>query len=240
MALRGWFAGALVVALVFSSAWARAQSGPEIRSQGGGQTLEIAPNIASQNPQQSMPRPEDNTRVIPVIPPSQRVLTLPQASRDFLGKWGGHLHLARKYGDAQPPEKMVEGMLFGERNGQVVLATYIYGGRDMNVLQAHAESDGPRTVTLTEQSVDISSRPPIRQVSKLTMELTAGDRLKCTNLVDFYVTGISEPLAEAEFEGELKIMTPEEEQMLADEVQRSGKVPVAKIEQGNPPPQDQY
>jgi len=227
------------MAVVFSSASARAQNGPDIRSQGG-QTLEIAPNIASQNQQQAMPRPEDNTRVIPVIPPSQRVLTLPQASRDFLGRWGGHLQRTHKYGRADFPDDMVASLTFGDRDGSVVLATDVIGNRDSNVLQTSADSDGPRAVTLTVQSLDISTRPALRQVNKLSIRLTSNNELEGVQRVDFYITGISEPLAEVEYEGTLTPLTPEADRQLQAEVESTGKVPIGKIRQGNPPPQDQY
>jgi len=239
MALRRLIVGALGAALVFSSATAHAQSGPDIRSQSG-QTLELAPNIASQNPQQGMPRPEDNSRVIPVIPPSQRVLTLPQASRDFLGRWGGHLQRTHKYGRADFPDDMVASLTFGDRGGSVVLATDVIGDRDSNVLQASADTDGPRAVTMTVQSLDISSRPALRQVNKLSVRLNSNNELEGVQRVDFYVTGISEPLAEVEYEGKLKPLTPEAERELQAEVERTGKVPVGKIREGNPPPQDQF
>src|SRR5262249_52297217 len=77
------------------------------------------------NQQASVPQPpkSDSTKVIPVIPPNQEVLVLPQASRDFLGFWGGQLTLLNKYGDTDPPEHQMVSFTFGERQGQVVLAT---------------------------------------------------------------------------------------------------------------------
>jgi hypothetical protein len=228
-----------VAIVLSSSALSFAQDGPNIQSQGG-QTLEIAPHVASQQQPPPMPQSSDNTRVIPVIPPSQQVLTLPQASRDFLGKWGGHLERTRKYGKADFPDEMVTSLTFGERDGNVVLATGILGDRDSNVLQTSADSDGPRSVTLTVQSVDISTEPPLRQVNKLSVHLTDDNQLEGTQTVDFYITGISEPLAEVEFEGKLKPLTRAEDEELADEVRRTGKVLVGKIREGNPPPDDQY
>ncbi len=239
MALRGWFAGALGAALISLAANAGAQSGPDIRSQGG-QTLEIAPNIASQNPQQSMPRPEDNVRIIPVIPPSQQVLTLPQASRDFIGKWGGHLKLDHHVGQGEPPEDTVVGLTFGDRGGSVVLATEVYGSRNTNILGSHAESDGPREVTFTVQGLDITSNPTLRHVEKVSLRLTAPDRVECDKLVDFYVVGFSEPIMEAKYTGTLKAMTRREERELAQEAIPNDAVPLWHVQTGNLPPQDQY
>jgi hypothetical protein len=238
MASRALIVAVVVAAFSCSSALAWAQGEPDIRSQGG-QTLEIAPNVASQN-QQPPPQSNNNTRVIPVIPPSQQVLTLPQASRDFLGKWGGHLHRTFKFGRAEFPDEMVASLTFGDRDGSVVLATDVIGSRDANVLQTSADSDGPRAVTLTVQSVDISTQPALRQVNKLSVRLTSNNELEGVQRVDFYVTGFSQPLAEVEFEGKLKPLTQEEDYRLSEEVARSGKVLVGKIREGNPPPEDQY
>ena len=187
-----------------------------------------------------MPPSSNSTREIPVIPPSQQVLTLPQASRDFLGKWGGHLERTYKYGRANFPDEMVASLTFGDRDGNVVVATGILGSRDANILQTSANSDGPRSVTLTVQSVDISTQPPLRQVNKLSVRLTDDNQLQSTQRVDFYITGISEPLAEVEFEGKLKPLTRAEDEVLQDEVRSSGKELIGKIREGNPPPEDPY
>ncbi len=225
------------LALTFAAA-ARAQSEvPSFQHQGGANELEIQPRLGSQPPP-AMPPQDDNTRIIPVIPHDQQVLVLPQASRDFIGKWGGHLTLDHHSDNVQPPESTVVSVLFGERDGGVVLATDVLGSRNTNVLQSTAESDGPRAVTVTVQAVDFNPRPPLRQVNKLTLRLVSHDEVECDQLADFYITGISSPIAEVEYTGTLRALTRREDRMLAEEAAESGKEPIWHIEQGNPPPDE--
>lgn len=229
---------AAVFLITAGASIARAQSGsiPSIRSQSGGQTLELQPSIPS--PQTSMPQQggDDNTRVIPVIPPNAQVLTLPEASLDFIGNWGGHLRLKRHYGRGHPPELMGTSMIFGEQNGGVVLATTVIGSPDMQVLETKAETDGPRAVSLKVEGVDIGSQPPLRNIGKVYLELISKNEVKCTQTEDIYVSGFPDPIMETEFSGTLHPLTRREERLLGEEAAQSG-VPRAQIREGNPPPQ---
>ncbi|HYB89792.1 MAG TPA: hypothetical protein VEC38_01975 [Candidatus Binataceae bacterium] len=214
-----------------------AQDAPAIRSQGG-QTLEVAP-VAPIAPAPQNPAPgasDDNTRVIPTIPPEDQVLVLPQASSDFLGKWGGHLTLTTHYGEGQPPADAIVSLMFGQREGHVVLATTVLGNADSQILDYHADTDGPRAVKLELSGLDISTRPPLRHVEKLTLALSDDNQIRCHKLVDIYLAGMSDPLLEAEYDGTLHTLTRREDRMLSEEVLRRGAVPRLRIEEGNPPP----
>ena len=185
----------------------------------------------------SPPR-SDSTRVIPVIPPNQEVLVLPQASRDFLGQWGGKLSLVTRYGESfDPPEHNIVSLVFGERNGQVVMATIVYGTSQSQVLKSDAQAQSPTEVTLVISGLDLSSQPPERHVEKLTMALADNNQVKCTKRVDFYVSGFPHPAAEAVYEGMLRPLTLREQEALNEDLFRHGDVPRARIDQGNPPPQ---
>ncbi|HKN00434.1 MAG TPA: hypothetical protein VJX23_07945 [Candidatus Binataceae bacterium] len=198
------------------------------------------PSLTSQ--QASMPKlpPSDTTKVIPVIPPDQDVLTLPQASRDFLGRWGGKLELENKFGPADVPQHAIVSLVFGERDGQVVLATTVFGSPDTQILKTSATAEGPSKVNLEIAGLDLSQQPPLRHVEKLTMELTSNNQLRCTKRVDLYASGFSQPLVEAEYAGTLGQLTNREDQMLSEEVMRKGVVPRARIEEGNPPPESSF
>ncbi len=239
LALCGYAAIAAGV-LIAVGAWpvlAQSSSVPNIRSQGG-QTLELQPSMPS--PQSSMPQQgggDDNTRVIPVIPPNAQVLTLPQASTDFIGKWGGHLDLTRHYGHGTPPEQTGVSLVFGEQDGGVVLATTVFGNADAQILSTKATSDGPRTVKLEVQGLELGDDPPLRHIDKITLEMIDKDQVKCPKLVDLYVSGFHDPAMEAEYTGTLHPLTRREDRMLTEEAIRSGQVPRARINQGNPPPQ---
>jgi hypothetical protein len=238
-----WRRAARVVALVALAAAelapivppARAQQQGAIRSQSG-QTLELAPNLAGQQPRAQAPRAnDDNTRVIPVIPPNSQVMVLPQASTDFIGKWGGHIALTHHYGSIEPPADNIVSLLFGSRDGHVVLATTVFGGENAQILDTHADSDGPRAVTVNLTGLEISTRPPLRHVEKLSLELKGNNEIECRKLVDIYITGIRDPVMEAEYEGTLHPLTRREDRILTEEVLRMGVVPRGRIEEGNPP-----
>jgi len=194
------------------------------------------PSLGDQ--QASVPRlpKSDSTRVIPVIPPNQEVLVLPQASRDFLGFWGGQLTLVNKYGDSDPPDHQMVSFTFGEREGQVVLATTVYGNANAQVLKTTAEAEGPSKVVLTLAGLDLSTQPPLRHIEKLTISLVGNDQVKCKKQMDLYVAGVPGPAAEALYEGVLGPMTRREDRMISEEIIRNGEVPRATINEGNAPP----
>lgn len=183
------------------------------------------------------PAQSDNTKIIPVIPPDQEVLVLPQASRDFLGHWGGQLTLINKFGAVDVPEHALMSFTFGERDGQVVLATTVFGSPDSQVLKTSAEAEGPSQVKLEVAGLDLSQQPPIRHIEKVTIALAGNNQVRCTKRVDLYVPGVSGPAAEAVYEGTLSPMTRRERRMISEELLRSGDVPRATINEGNPPPQ---
>ena len=189
------------------------------------------------NQQASVPQPpkSSSTKVIPVIPPNQEVLVLPQASRDFLGFWGGQLTLLNKYGATDPPEHQMVSFTFGEREGQVVLATTVYGNANAQVLQTSAEAEGPSKVVLTLAGLDLSTQPPLRHIEKLTISLVGTSQVKCKKQMDLYVPGVSGPAAEALYEGILGPMTRHEDRLISEEIIRNGEVPRATINEGNAP-----
>jgi hypothetical protein len=215
-----------------ANATPRAAPAPPAPTTGNELTLPSLGNQASvpQPPQSS------STKVIPVIPPNQEVLVLPQASRDFLGFWGGQLTLLNKYGDADPPEHQMVSFTFGEREGQVVLATTVYGNANAQVLKTTAEAEGPSKVVLTLAGLDLSTQPPLRHIEKLTISLVGNDQVKCKKQMDLYVPGVSGPAAEALYEGILGPMTRREDRMISEEIIRNGEVPRATINEGNAPP----
>ena len=196
------------------------------------------PSVANQQTYAPPPLTKsDSTRVIPVIPPNQEVLVLPQASRDFLGHWGGQLTLVNKFGAVDVPETAMMSFTFGERSGQVVLATTVFGTPDSQVLKTSAEAEGPSEVKLEVAGLDLSQQPPIRHIEKVTIALAGNNQVRCTKRVDLYVQGMSGPAAEAVYEGILGPMTRREGQMISEELIRSGDIPRATINEGNPPPQ---
>jgi hypothetical protein len=213
------------------------QAVPNVGSQGG-KMSQVLPGVGDQQINRQSTS-EDNTRVIPTISPQQDVLVIPSASPDFIGKWGGHLDLARKvdHVNVRPPSDTIVSLLFGQRGGQIVMATTIYGSAQSQVLETKAASDGPRAVTITLKGLDLSHDPAIRHIEKLSLKLGRNDEMKCSKLVDLYVSGYEGPIMEAEYEGTLRPLTAREDRLLSEEVLRLGEVPRGQIQEGNPPPQ---
>ncbi len=206
-----------------------------------GQTLELQPQVpASQNVQGPQgnyaPQPnQDNARVIPVIPPSAQVLSIPQASTDFIGEWGGTLQLQRKFGDVTPPGTAITSFMFGERAGSVVLATTVFGSPDSQVLETKATTEGPQTVKLKLAGLDLSHQPPVRHIETVSLQLIDPTHVRCTKTVDLYVSGFPDPSFEAEYEGTLHPLTNRDKRMIAEDLMRSGAVPRARIDEGGSP-----
>ena len=193
------------------------------------------PSLTNQRASIAPPPRSDSTRVIPVIPPNQEVLVLPQASRDFLGFWGGQLTLVNKYGDTEPPEHQMVSFTFGERDGQVVLATTVYGNADAQVLSTTAEAEGPSKVKLTLSGLDLGTEPPLRHIEKLVISLDGNNRVQCKKQMDLYEPGMSGPIAEAVYEGVLGPTSRRDDRMISEEIIRNGEVPRATINEGNAP-----
>jgi hypothetical protein len=225
-------AGALIL-IAFPAA---AQDTLTIPSERSAQQQLSPPVQGSQSQRQFQPRPnDDNMRVIPVIPPSAQVLVLPRASTDFIGKWGGHLQLAYKTGVVKPPRDAIVSLMFGKREGQVVLATTVYGSASSQVLETNAESEGPRAVRIVLKGLDMSVQPAVQHTEKIHLSLESNNLLHCRKMVTLYQSGPGK-IMEAEYDGDLRPLTAREDRLLSEEVERAGAVPRARIEEGNPPP----
>ena len=125
-------------------------------------------------------------------------------------------------------------LLFGERDGNVFLRTTVFGSPDSNVLRTGADVIGPRDVTLKIEGLEIAHRPPVRHVEKLRLSLNEAGALDVVKSVSLYVTGDSEPFAEADYQGTLHQLTGDEERELNREVTERGEVPQATIRERRP------
>ncbi len=239
--LETWCAAAIAAVFVLAGASAPAQDTLTIPRQGDAPQLS-PPIQGSQSQRPFEPRPNDeNTRIIPVIPPSAQVLVLPRVSTDFIGKWGGHLQLAYKTGVGRMPQSTIVSLIFGKRAGQVVLATTVFGSASAQILETKADSEGPRAVKIVLKGVDLSTQPAMQHVEKLHLDLESNNLVHCRKTVTLYVPGPGQ-IMEAEYDGDLRALTPREDRALSEEVlrqaQEHGYIPRARIEEGNPPPPD--
>ena len=196
------------------------------------------PSINNQQASTPPPPPKsDSTRVIPVIPPNQEVLVLPQASRDFLGHWGGGLSLVSKFGPSDAPEHLPISFKFGERGGQVALATTVFANPNVQILKTRADSAGPSEVKFEVVAMNLGSESPVRHVEKVTITLDGANRVRVIRRIDFYVSGQPDPVAGAVYQGSLSVITGRESDMFSQQALRDGMTPMERINEGGFPQQ---
>ncbi|MGH7947642.1 MAG: hypothetical protein ACREQF_00235 [Candidatus Binataceae bacterium] len=194
---------------------------PASQSQGGSQQELVIPPVAQ--PQRA------------ATPPDQ-VLIIPQASHDFVGRWGGRLRLQGVRGRAvnAPPDSIVS-LKFGDSNGSVFMRTTVFAPPGSNVLKTDAEALTPHEISLRIDGYDVDTIPPVRHVEKLKLSLDVGSNvLKCTKRVELYVRGAPTPFAKIDYEGDLAQLSDSSHDDLAREVLDSGGVPQATIDESRP------
>lgn len=208
------------LALLGASRGAQAQ---QISHQGGSSTLEI-------------PATGGQTKVVPSRPsttpmqPGNNVLVIPQASRDFVGEWGGHLRLMRVLGLAPASHDSIVSLAFGESNGTVFMQTTAFAGRSSQILDTSAEVVNPRLIKVKLRGLETAFHPPIVHKEELHLALTRSNTLKCLKYVDFYEPGNDVAVASMAYEGELHLLSPEERRALTDQVLKKGQIPQKQIE----------
>src|SRR6266446_4317718 len=99
-------------------------------------TMEIAPQKSQQSQRNIEPKITSQ--------PSQRILVIPKASRDFVGEWGGHLQVDNVIGRISPPEESVVSLAFGQNNGDVFMRTTAFGNPLSHIVDTKAKVQNPR------------------------------------------------------------------------------------------------
>lgn len=189
----------------------------------GSSTLELPPLSGKQ--EQSIPQ-------APPVPmqPSQNVLVIPRASRDFVGEWGGHLHLTRVLGGVPAMPDSIVSLAFGESNGSVFMQTTAFASRSSRILKTSADVVNPKTVKLKLRGLEMAYDPPILHKEELHLALTGKDTMNCLKYVDFYTPGQDTPIASMAYEGNLHLLSPQERRDLQAQVLSRGQVPQKQIE----------
>lgn len=218
-----WVAIIALVLLVLAGA-GLAQM-PTLPRQGGRGTLEIAPQ-----PQPNLPQNPPQAQPTARFEPPQSMLIIPQASRDFIGEWGGKLQVQSVVGHVHPPPTTIVSLLFGETNGAVFIRTTAFADPNSNILDTSAEVIDPRRVKLKLKGLEIQYRPPVRHFETLSLALVGHDRMDCSKNVDLYVAGNPNPVASVDYHGTLRLLSAEERRELEREVIESGAIPQRTIE----------
>jgi hypothetical protein len=214
--LRTW------LALVLALATAAIASAQQIGRQGSG-TLELPALPAKQR--------EMLPQVSPVPgAPGQNVLVIPRASRDFVGEWGGHLHLTRVLGDVPASPDSIVSLAFGEREGSVFMQTTAFAGRSSRIVKTSADVVNPKTIKLKLKGLETAFDPPLVHKEELHLALTGRNTMNCLKYVDFYAPDSSTPIASLAYEGDLHILSAQERSALQAQVLQKGQIPQKTIE----------
>jgi hypothetical protein len=158
------------------------------------------------------------------------VLVIPRASRDFVGEWGGHLHLTRAVGMAPASPDSIVSLAFGESKGTVFMETTAFARRSSQIVKTSADVVNPRLIELKLKGLEMTFSPPIIHKEELHLALTAKNTVTCLKYVDFYKPGDKLPIASMAYEGKLHLLTAEERRALTEQVLEKGQIPQKKIE----------
>ncbi len=213
----------LVACLMLASAAGAGQPDVTLQPGQGSGTLEIPPLGNFGQGRRAAPPPIPSE-------PSQSVLTIPQASRDFVGEWGGRLYVEAVTGDVHPPRHSIMSLVFGERAGTVFMHTTAFAGPNARIVRTAASVVDPRRVKIDLIGFELNYRPPLRHVERIRLELVGRNRLNCSKTVDFYQSGRQQPIASVDYRGTLRIMDDELRRELEREVIEHGGVPQGEIE----------
>jgi hypothetical protein len=210
---------ALALALLTASGFANAQ---QIENQSSGSL--------------AVPQGRRQTEVLPPAWPmlprqsGGNVLVIPRASRDFVGEWGGHLHLTRVLGIVPASPDSIVSLAFGETRGTVFMQTTAFARRSSQIVKTSAEVVNPRMIELKLKGLELTFTPPIVHKEELHLALTAKNTISCLKYVDFYEPGRKLPIASMAYEGKLHPLTAEQRRALTEQVLQKGQIPQKRIE----------
>jgi hypothetical protein len=208
----------------------------------GAQSIPLARRQDSPVPSM-VERPKDNHD------PADNVLTLPRASRAFVGNWGGHLYAMSAMGLGGEAGPFPTGLAFGQRDdGTVFLETNVWSATNSTLLRASAVVSTRTRVKIHEEHLHSSSEGNIRLVEDFDLILKPAYKMDCLEMVKAYgesganVVHDGRPIFSVSFHGVLGIITQDQQAELREELLRQGHLPQAEVrgsrnfESGTPAP----
>ena len=119
------------------------------------------------------PIPHEQPRFVPE--PSRNELELPQVTREFVGRWGGHLYLLDSV-NVKPAESVPTSLTFGQRSDLTVFVkTGVWGKPNSTVLQTEAKVISPFHIKITEQHLTSEGPQQTMSRSMLNLKLAVAD-----------------------------------------------------------------
>lgn len=173
---------------------------------------------------------------------SANILILPQAAKEFVGHWGGHLYLLSSSGGFHPQQSSPATLEFGQRSdGTVFVRTGVWGRPSDGGTHATAHVVSPQRIRIQVEHVVAEGSKALQVSQKYSLILKHKGVLDCIESAQVYDgtgTGLGypydRPIFSANYHGVLMAITEEEAARLQAEVLSQGYVPEAKVEgQGN-------
>jgi hypothetical protein len=202
--------------------------------------------ISAQTLQPLIPRQNARPLKLPPVVPEHRPenqagqneLELPRAVPQFVGMWGGHLHLLSSNVNFGARESSPESFTFGQHSdGTVYFETSVWGQAGSRIISArakvlsptkieirleHLASDGSETRTVVQKESIMLKNPRV-------MDCIESDQVFSQTNLDT-MSGYEQPIFSAIYHGSLQQMTDPEIEALKDELIRRGAVPQIGVE----------
>jgi hypothetical protein len=202
--------------------------------------------VRAQAPQLIIPRqgsrpltlPPAAPAVQPGSQPSQNELELPQAVPQFVGTWGGHLHLLSSNVNFGASESTPESFTFGRHSdGTVYFETSVWGKSGSSIVSARAKVISPTKIEIRLEHLLSDGSETRTVVQKESILLKNSKVMDCIESDQIFpqaeldpASGYEQPIFSAIYHGSLQQISDSEDEALRDELVSRGAVPQTGIE----------
>ncbi len=193
----------------------------------------------------TLPRQETRPITLPhapaVQPPSeasQNELELPRAVPQFVGKWGGHLHLLSSNVNFGASQSSPESFTFGQHSdGTVYFETSVWGKSGSSIVSARAKVLSPTKIEIRLEHLASEGSETRTVVQKESILLKNSRVMDCIESDQIFpqaelgaMSDYEQPIYLAIYHGSLQQISDSESEALRDELIRRGAVPQTDVE----------
>lgn len=202
--------------------------------------------VWAQAPQAIIPRQDARPLILPPTAPAvqpesqagQNELELPRAVPQFVGKWGGHLHLLSSNVNFGASESSPESFTFGQHSdGTVYFETSVWGKSGSSIVSARAKVLSPTKIEIRLEHLASDGSETRTVVQKESILLKNSKVMDCIESDQIFpqaaldpVSGYEQPIFSAIYHGSLQQISDSENEALRDELIRRGAVQQTGIE----------
>ena len=176
-----------------------------------------------------------------VQPPSeasQNELELPRAVPQFVGKWGGHLHLLSSNVNFGASQSSPESFTFGQHSdGTVYFETSVWGKSGSSIVSARAKVLSPTKIEIRLEHLASEGSETRTVVQKESILLKNSRVMDCIESDQIFpqaelgaMSDYEQPIYSAIYHGSLQQISDSESEALRDELIRRGAVPQTDVE----------